>query len=585
MNTVFFLRQFVILCLINLYFHVSGNAQENDKVTYTIAGPKKIFDMHTGLEGSSFGDPSLISFGKSWGDYTRILLDIDLAEITPSRFAKVAQATLKLNVTEYQNPKRIETKIAPLILPWNEEVTIRNRDEVNQWARRNSYSNIDYSVNEGYAFDMQLDSVGLVEVDITNIVNGWFYEGLPNYGLLIYTGPPVFGKPDLGNWKITFESTHGKEALQPVLEVVMAGKPPERGQHQALESFPSAFLPPVKDPYIFYWGFDQLPASSFAANATHEKAIGKDEAAQKGVLKLNWFYGPNNPYYKTYDRFYQAYVNFARGNNYAMMIDEWQYPKEKAKQGSPLHPDDPFGITASIDGMIKAKQLKPELYITVAWRGETSIERAVEAKAVDMLFIEGYTHLNKKFPRSWEMTIPALKARVDYARKIGMIEKTIPWLGQLENKEDFHPNRVMTTEIIENQIKVMREYAPEMPGVAFYRSQSDTLVTAATSAIEKYFIAPSPKLTINTPKFESTVTNPHVRIAVNAQAKEGREVISFKWFVDNRLMAKTTDNSWIWDTRAETNGTHIITVHAIDDHYNRSAVQIPVKVLLPNIWR
>ena len=68
-------------------------------------------------------------------------------------------------------------------------------------------------------------------------------------------------------------------------------------------------------------------------------------------------------------------------------MDEWQSPKTDAEKGHHLHPDNPYGLIGSIQGMIDAKALNPELFIMVYWRSESSIRPALEHDAVDLLTV------------------------------------------------------------------------------------------------------------------------------------------------------------------------------------------------------
>jgi len=54
-------------------------------------------------------------------------------------------------------------------------------------------------------------------------------------------------------------------------------------------------------------------------------------------------------------------------------------------------------------------------------------------------------------------------------------------------------------------------------------------------------------------------------------------VVKYRWFIDNRLVSETESPQDDWDLRGEAAGSHFVTVHAIDDGWNRSAAQILVR--------
>ena len=58
-----------------------------------------------------------------------------------------------------------------------------------------------------------------------------------------------------------------------------------------------------------------------------------------------------------------------------------------------------------------------------------------------------------------------------------------------------------------------------------------------------------------------------------------RDHLTDGWIrTDNRLVAETKQPRYLWDTRGERTGHHFITVHAVDDAWNRAATRIPVQL-------
>ncbi len=343
-----------------------------------------------------------------------------------------------------------------------------------------------------------------------------------------------------------------------------------------LRWYPSALLPPVKEPYIIYWDFGAIPVfDGSVSNASGAGPVG----AQRGKLQLGWYYGPQNPYIADEQTVIDNYVDTAgKGEAIGLMVDEWQNPNPKADPNSPTHADNPFGITGSIKGIIEAKKIDPTLYIAVAWRGEDSIEPLTKQEQPDLLMIECYTHLVKNFPLKWAMGMEGIKRRIDFARELGMIEQSICWLGQIHKPEEYHPGHVLTAEIIEQQIAELRKYAPEMPGIAFYANTNPELAEDCDRLVRKYFIEPAPEVMITYPSFNAKLDKENVTITAKAKGKDGRKVVRYRWFIDNRLMAETAEPEWKWQLRTEIDGGHFITVHAIDESFNRAASQIHVNV-------
>jgi hypothetical protein len=230
--------------------------------------------------------------------------------------------------------------------------------------------------------------------------------------------------------------------------------------------------------------------------------------------------------------------------------------------------------------MLAAKQANPAFYIALAWRGEENIEGATKHGEPDLLMIEAYSHVAKTFPKEWgtggHMGSP--KNRINTARKLGMIERTIPWLGMILAADDYHPGDRLTSSELERQIVELRKIAPEMPGIAFYANGDSQLADAADRLAYKLYVEPAPSVVILEPTFQQVVKTPHQTVTAKAAAKDNCTISKYRWFVDNRLIAETNAPEYVWDVRGESTGMHLLTVHAVDNAFNRSATQIPVWV-------
>jgi hypothetical protein len=69
-----------------------------------------------------------------------------------------------------------------------------------------------------------------------------------------------------------------------------------------------------------------------------------------------------------------------------------------------------------------------------------------------------------------------------------------------------------------------------------------------------------------------------VTLRAEAKAQEDRQVVRYRWFIDNRLVAETEQPQYVWDLRGERSGSHFVTVHAVDNAFHRAAAQILVNV-------
>ena len=509
----------------------------------------------------------LISFGAPWSDYSRVLIKFNLNKIPAGKFGRVKKAVLILNITDAETPEAKPTILLPMETDWNNNVSWSSPDGgTRSWKSRRSWSNIDYSGNDAMQVPVKISGIGKIEIDITRIVDAWLYQGIPNYGLMIKTGDVIGGKPNAGKWKIEFASSGDKEHA-PVLKIEME----KSVKTKVLNWYPSALLPPVRDPYMFVY-YQSMP--SFPGMVANVAAPVANVKPSSGILPLNWYYGPNNKYMKDEQAFIDGYVGAASSTALGFAVDEWQPFFDDTN--SPCYKGNPWAIRGSIKGLIKAEQINPEKFWAVYWRSEESIKPMTDKHYPDLLIIEGYTHMNKGFPANWAVSIPDDLERIDHARKLGMIEKTILMLGMIEKREDYRPDHILTAEEIAEQVKTIHDHAPEMPGIGFYHANDPVLAKAADDACRKVYVTPAPKVKFVNPRFNQKLNTMHIELRVKAECKDNRSIKFYRWFIDNREIARTTVPRLIWDIRKETPGFHMITVHAIDSGWYRAASQIPV---------
>ncbi len=509
----------------------------------------------------------LICFGRPWSDYSRALLKFDLSQIPAEKFGRVKRAILKLYVKHVENPSKKRTKLLMMTTSWNNNVSWSVPDEKSHWKMRKQWSEFDYSTDDDLQFPLKIAQTGEVAVDITRIVDAWLYQGRDNDGVMIKTGGYIAGRPNAGKWEIEFSSSKDKQHSPKLIIEMEENKKPK-----VLNRYPSAFLPPINQPYLFVW-FGGMPAY-FPARVFNVAAPVSNSRLDRGILQLNWFWGPQDPYRKSEKAVIDAYVSAARSDVFGFAVDEWQDPNNK--KDSPCYKKNPYEITGSIKGLIEAKQIAPDKFWAVYWRGEKSIIPLVKKNLPDLLIIEGYTHARKGAPGSWTVGFKGCLSRIDKARKLGMIEKTVLMLGMIEKRETYPSNHVLTPEVIEKQVETVRRYAPEMPGIGFYHANDPVLAKAADDACRKFYIEPAPEIQIVNPRFQQKIDTMHIELRVKAKCKGKRKVKFYRWFIDNREIAKTTLPYYIIDVRSELPGIHMMTVQAIDTDWYRSACQIPI---------
>ena len=514
----------------------------------------------------------LASFGVPWSDYSRVLLKFSLLQISPVEFGRVKRATLKLTVKHAETQDAEHTLLLPMETDWSENVSWSSPDgKETSWKSRRGWANIDYSGDEDRQVSAEIPNGGEILIDVTRIVDAWLYQGVPNYGLMIKTGKTIAGRPNAGKWTIEFASSNDKTGA-PALLVEMEKKVTPK----VLNRYPSAFLSPIRQPYLFVW-YQSMP--SFPGMAANVAAPVADTNPGSGILPLGWWYGPQNPYRKSEKAIIKVYEQAARSTSLGFAVDEWQPLSDNEK--SPCYRENPYGIAGSIKGMVRAEKIAPEKFWAVYWRGEKTIEPLVKQNAPDLLIIEGYTHVPKTFPRHFAISIKGTMRRIDYARSLGVIEKTIVMLGHLEKKDTYYPDHVLTSEELIQQIKEIHDYAPEMPGIGFYHANSQSLAKTADDACRKVYVDPAPKVEIVRPRFQQQINTMHVELLAKAVCKKNRKVALYRWFVDNREVGRTKAPYYILDVRNESPGLHIVTVHAIDTGWYRASRQIPVFVEKP----
>lgn len=511
--------------------------------------------------------------GKAWEKYSRGLVRFDLTSLASiaKSHERVARATLTFQAAVISNPGALPLEVGAPSEEWNMDSSYDKNSGDKPWPGKTP--NIDGIVpkNEFVRVDLPSEG-GQVEVDVARLVDAWLLQGKPNNGLLIRMGPAIYGKPDAGNWDVTL--------AEPTLSVEFAGEPPTLASEQArtLRFYPSALLAPIRSPYIFHvFNGGQTDHSARMINS-----FGRTANPGRGELPLQWHFGPNNPYLKTREQFVTQYLAATR-QAMGIEVDEWQGPTRAGKSISdtedPNRVESDAKIDYSIAGILAAKAATPSFYVLVYWRGEDSIKPLTSKGLPDLLVVEAQEFLEKQFPLDWGISQGAAMERIAFAKELGMIEKTVPLIGMFHAKDRYHPGKILDIDTVERWIKEYRAKYPEMPGIVLYGGKGgEDLIRQTEALLYKYYVDPAPELRIERPAFDEVLNFPRIECQVNATGKDGRSIQRYDWFVDNRLVAQTADARWILDKRGLKDGLHLLTVHAIDEAWNRTSAQIPFQI-------
>lgn len=539
---------------------------------FVIRGPESVVDGWVSTAGGrSFDEAKLQLHGRPWAEYQRGLIRFDLQAIDPSRHGQLKRAVLRLHAATVENKKSVPTVVSASAISWNRDATFLSPDSKTRWpADRNRAENPDYAALEAGRSRQVITRAGTVEFDVTEILEGWLFQGQPNHGFLLTMGSPIFGRPDAGAWSIEFASSEAKEH-GPELIIELEGAPPtpEAAEQRALALYPSAALPPVKSPYAIVWygAGDKELWSRFTVSNMSTYASIPEWLAQRGVLDMTWGEGGPIDWLPTDEAWEKYYLGIAASNR-AYCMHEWHMAS------------DTNDAKSAVRAARLAERKHPRCYSAFYYQGQKEMADLAAKGELDLLIQEGYTHVTKELPLAgFTVGMDGIKQRIDIARRTGAIEKHVVMLGHIAPADKYHPGHELTPALLDDQIRQLREYAPEMPGVGFYYEGGRDLALECDRLARKHFIDPAPDVEILAPAFEarlSKTATPHVTIRAAAQPKGERKVEKYRWFIDHRLVAETSTPHYVWDIRGESPGSHFVTVHAIDDGWNRAAAQILV---------
>lgn len=429
---------------------------------------------------TSFTDEQLAAHGRAWSAYDTVLIRFKLDAIDAARFGRVKRATLRLHALEVNNPKQGPTTVVPCAVQWTTKATSTSpTGEKTTWPERASHPNINYAMIDDLATRRVITQPGVVEFDVTETVERWLYQGLPNNGLMVTASPPIFGKPNAGSWTLSFASSESKKSqVRPTLIVEMEGTPPspETAAERALALYPSASLAPVRDPYffVFYNAGDRAQWRRLSTiNVTTYSSHGI-WLAPRGVMNLAWAEGGPASWLPTAESFSTYYTNMAKNNTIGLCGHESNLGER---------------MQWLADAFRAAETSHPQKFSAYYYRGEPLMAKTAGQGHIDLLIQEGYTNVHKQFPmKGFAIGMEGIKARIDTARKQGAIERHIVMLGHICKSEDYHRGHELTPEKVDGMIAELRKYAPEMPGIGFYGAGGDQLAVECDRLAGKHFV-------------------------------------------------------------------------------------------------
>ncbi len=547
-------------------------------------------------EKTQYNPDRFLLFSNEWM-WTRVLLDFKLDIPHLQKAEKIESATLILEVASAENPKNVPMEVVSPLVEWRKTENLKYYGA--PWPqyptprKPGSYRCKEGCLEYGWeSFGVKAEArkKGIVEFDVTNLIREHVMFGRPWNGFLLRAGPSLIGWNRNRNapWKWVIPASTVK------LHVKTSGVPPKT--IAALKYFPSAHLPPVRDPYIFLFYNWSIEANRILWNKyfkvmNTDGVFDRSEFMQKGILSLRALSGPQAEWLRTVE----GTLNYYKESDYGIAIDEWQSVDDTKKRAGLMDPKNKMGarILCALEALRQTKKASPEKFLAVYWRGEDSMRPLAADGLPDLVISEGYTRL-PRFPH-WEIGKAEVIKHADWAKEDGYYNRTIIMHGALTPREIFPDyKRHFTPENITEEVRVIREKYPELPGSGIYceyigKNKKQTLEQALKStlptllaydkALHRYFVEPAPQVTLSSPAYEAKISTPKVHLKGEAIPKGGRKIIQYRWFVDNRLMAETETPEWIWDVRPEKPGRYILTLHAIDSGWNRAATQLPVTIL------
>ena len=536
--------------------------------------------------------------------YDAILLDFDFSKLPAMKYRTLKTAALKLNIETVKNPGAFNISLATVEEAWQKEPNLNWNSAI--WPKvlsqkRDGYMASDKIVWRGKKNNFELamrgkavkvtdpQKPGPVAIDVSDLIRNNIYGGETFQGIVLAFSAP---KPEKKKW--SYGSI--RFAAAPELKLVFEGDAPtdsdEMIKARTLKYFPSAHLPPVKNPYIFLVCAYGRQNQDILWNRFHtmntDGVYLRPNYEQRGILCLKAVEMRKTPKSKA------AFISNFRKSTCGVAIDEWQSRgkgRRGDKQAQALGTDGDYTVNNAMAAIREYKKSNPAAMIGVYWRGEDNLSELAKEDLPDLVIPEIYTSFTTDNARKWEIPRIENVRHFQWAKEDGYYDKVIPLHGCVFAADVFPNNeKKWTRERLEHDIRYIKKHHPRFFGQGFYcstggstpenlRKLADVLVIA-DEILHDVYVKPAPSISIQHPVWEAKLSRkaPHVRIKVSAAAQSGRKIIQYRYFIDNRLVAETAEPELLWDVRGEKTGSHMITVHAVDDEYYRTAAQIPVVI-------
>ena len=595
-------RLLAVVCILLSISVLSEQKQEK-----IILSATPFVEVRNHPSGSRLNPENALSESVANDHLTRVLFDFDLQKARAQEFANLEKAVLRISFSKVDNPSEEASVLGTMTVKWQDKAAELKSigDPWPNWGFnektgkrfRFEYKRMEAQVELLPNTRTLIKQPGLYEFDVTDELNQQLYCGKNQFGFMFRTGPQhLSARDNKGKWRLEFDGA-------PTLELTFSGTPPcvAEQRQRTLKYFPSANLPPVSNPYIFcYYNWNKEFNNLLwpRLKVLNTDVVFEDTALnQRGILTLSCKGGPQFDWLGTYEACFRIYSNARFG----ITIDEWQSVDGSKKRDENYDHDTPMGrrLDASIKALIAIKEQIPELMLGVYWRGEVSLKPLAAKGLPDLVISEGYTHL-PRFPH-WEIGKAEKIFHFDFAKEDGYYEQTICLHGAINITMQYPDyDHHFTPESLAEEVRVLREKYPEVSGSGVYceisKSKNEEkspwkwnpqeamdalwpIFEGYERALQRYFIDPAPEVIFTSPLFEAKITSAKVLMKAEATCKNHRKMLKYRWFVDNRLIAETTGAEYLWDTRDTEAGHHVLTVHAIDDGWNRAATQIPVSLI------
>lgn len=347
-------------------------------------------------------------------------------------------------------------------------------------------------------------------------------------------------------------------------------------------------LPPIAKPYFIGWYGAHTPSRPGFETALllRTQTMETDAPRQdlpwwygRGIMGCAWYAGTQVRWLKTTDDYVAEFMKAVKNGEVGVCLDEWVGFDAESQEltGTPekkKYPGNPKNRRLAEACRI-IKQRYPKLFIAVYSHMQSdAMVEAMKAGWIDLNIIMSYMY----WPGQPAWTEELALWRLNNAKKAGVMEKTIPCISL-----GGAPNEVITLEWIEKWMKYYRKHFAQMPGVFFYshpnrRARSGDLtpeqhrlIRHCDRLVQKYYVAPAPKVTLLSPTDGEIVQG-----AVRVRARANKPVAKWRLYVEAKQVAENDTGEFeIADLPA---GPHILTVHAITSDWLRGAAQIQVSV-------